>query len=198
MAKRRRKKKNEITLFTILSIPFKLLFCIIYIIVAPICTIINKLFGFIVSHMSKKDKKEKKRIRKRFKAKKYYRNGEIIDYDTLEGIEFEDFVADLLKRNGFARIKTTQASSDYGADIIAEADEIKYVFQCKNYSTPVGNSAVQEIFAAKAYYDADVAVVITNNFFTKNAVKLATKIGVELWDRDEVNYMVKVAMRNRG
>lgn len=197
MSKKRRKNKNEINLFTIVIFPFKLVFGIVYIIVAPICILADKLFKLVISFLFNRDKKDKKRKKKRFKAKRYYMNGEVIDYDYLDGFDFEEFVADLLKKNGFARVSVTQASSDFGVDIITKLDGEKYVIQCKNYSSPIGNSAVQEVFAGMAYYDADVAVVITNNYFTRNAIKLAEKIGVELWDRDELNRMVKVAMRKK-
>lgn len=196
MAKRKRKKKDEITLFTFISAPFKLIFCILYIIILPIVVVINKTFKFMMSLLFRKDKDGKKHKRKKFKAKKYYMNGEVIDYDALDGMDFEDFVADLIKRNGFNRVNLTQASSDYGVDIIAKYEGEKYVIQCKNYSTPVGNSAIQEVFAGMAYYDADAAAVVTNNYFTRNAIKMADKIGVELWDRDVLNRMIKSAMKD--
>ena len=39
----------------------------------------------------------------------------------------------------------TQGSHDYGGDIIAIKDQIKYVIQCKKYSSPVGIDAVQQV-----------------------------------------------------
>lgn len=34
------------------------------------------------------------------------------------------------------------------------------------------------------YYDANVGVVLTNRYFTRQAKELASKIGIVLWDRD--------------
>ena len=34
------------------------------------------------------------------------------------------------------------------------------------------------------YYKSDRAMVITNSFFTPNAINLAKKCNVELWDRN--------------
>jgi hypothetical protein len=48
------------------------------------------------------------------------------------------------------------------------------------YSTPVGNDAVQEVFAGMNYYECDHAVVVTNNSFTKSAIDLSEKLKVEL------------------
>lgn len=76
----------------------------------------------------------------------------------------------------------TQKSGDYGADVIAEKDGIKYVFQCKYYTTQVGIEAVQQIYAAKDFYSAHVAIVVTNSVFSKAAKVLARELGVVLWD----------------
>ena len=48
----------------------------------------------------------------------------------------------------------TPQSGDQGADLIIEKYGLKFVVQCKFYSNPVGNKAVQEVIAAKGFYDA--------------------------------------------
>lgn len=58
--------------------------------------------------------------------------------------------------------------------------------QCKLYSAPVGNKAVQEVHAGKAHYQCDVGVVATNSTFTKAAVELAETTDTLLWDREEL------------
>ena len=50
--------------------------------------------------------------------------------------------------------------------------------------SPVGNAAIQEALAGKVYYNCHVAVVLTNNYFTKAAKELGMKSGVVLWDRE--------------
>ena len=109
--------------------------------------------------------------------------------DIASGYEFELYVANLLKQNGFVNVGITGASGDYGADVIAEKDGLGYAVQCKFYSRPVGNKAVQEAHAAKQYYDCDEAVVVTNSTFTQNAVALAEATGTQLWGRDELYAM---------
>ena len=104
--------------------------------------------------------------------------------DITDGHDFELFIVNLLKNNGFKNIKTTPKTGDYGADIIAVADGEKYAIQCKLYSKSVGIKAVQEVFAAMQYYECQAAAVATNNRFSKNAVNLANSTGVQLWDRD--------------
>lgn len=110
---------------------------------------------------------------------------ELIYIDNLsDGWQFENYTASLLKKLGYYNVKVTSGSGDYGVDVLASKSGIKYAIQCKLYSNPVGNKAVQEIVSGKIYYNCDKAVVITNNYFTSAAQKLATATGVELWDRN--------------
>ena len=104
--------------------------------------------------------------------------------DEMEGREFEEFCAGLLENLGFTRIEFTGHSADQGTDLLAWKDDLSYALQCKRYEGHVGNKAVQEAFAGKTYYGCDVAVVITNSYFTPAAEKLAQTTGVLLWDRD--------------
>lgn len=40
--------------------------------------------------------------------------------DAMDGHEFEYFCAELLKENGFVNVEVTQASGDFGVDVLAE------------------------------------------------------------------------------
>lgn len=110
--------------------------------------------------------------------------------DDMDGREFELFIGDLLFRNGFENVNVTQSSRDFGVDIIAEKQNIKYAIQCKRYSRPVGLSAVQEVIASKSLHDCHIACVLTNNFFTPAAIELANKNLVILWDRNTLQNFI--------
>ena len=116
---------------------------------------------------------------------------EIIDIDGMDGHAFEYFCADLLARNGFENVSVTPGSGDQGIDIIAYRDDVKYGFQCKCYSSAIGNKAIQEVFAGKTYYQCHVGVVLTNNYFTNAAIDLAKHNGIVLWNRDKLLQMLK-------
>lgn len=90
-----------------------------------------------------------------------------------DGYDYEYRVAEYLRRRGYYGVSVTQASGDYGADVIARRGTKKYAVQCKYYSSPVGVAAVQEVVAAKAHYGCNAAMVVTNNMFTKAARDLA-------------------------
>ena len=106
--------------------------------------------------------------------------------DEMEGGEFEQYCAELLREHGFSEVEVTRGSGDYGVDVLAQREGITYAVQCKRYDGPVGVHAVQEVFAGKAYYDRMVGVVMTNQYFTSPAVEMAVKLQVLLWDRDYI------------
>lgn len=94
-------------------------------------------------------------------------------------IEFEEHCKTLLLNAGWKAL-TTSGSGDQGADVIAEVNNRRLVVQCKYYSQPVGNSAVQEVVAARLFYSAHLAAVVSNAPFTKSAQELAKKSNVTL------------------
>lgn len=113
--------------------------------------------------------------------------------DAMSGIDFENYCIAILQRIGYTNVHGTAASGDQGVDIVAEKDGIKYAIQCKRYTSKLDNTPVQEIFAGKQYYGCDVAVVLTNNYFTDGAQDLAGKTGVRLWNRTDLNRMIEQA-----
>ena len=113
------------------------------------------------------------------------------DYDYMTGEEFEEFCANILRGNGYTNVEVTKASGDHGIDVLATKDGLKYAIQCKRYSKPVGNKAVQEAYSGKDIYKADVAVVMSNMDFTPQAIEDARKLNVELWNRDKIYSLQK-------
>lgn len=102
--------------------------------------------------------------------------------DEMNGLEFENYLHYVFLNLGY-KVESTPYSVDFGADLIITKDNIKTVVQAKRHNNPVGVSGIQEILGAKGYYDANEALVVTNNRFTANARKLAKKNNVKLWDR---------------
>lgn len=124
---------------------------------------------------------------KKLKAKIDEQNMYHISFvDKLDGIEFEEYIKTLLEKLGYENVHTTPASNDYGADVIAEKDGIKYAIQCKNYKDTLGNKCVQEIYSGKEYYKCQVGIVLTNSYFTVNAISQAKNTGIILWDRNKL------------
>ena len=101
------------------------------------------------------------------------------DLDQISGADFEALSCDILVANGFEFAENTRREG------------ITYAIQCKRYDSPVGIDAVQQVYAGRAYYECHVAMVLTNQYFTGSARKLADKIGVVLWDRDMLEELLQ-------
>lgn len=128
------------------------------------------------------------------KRKKSYerlmRTTKIRDIDEMDGYVFEEFLAYLFSDLGYESL-ATQRSNDFGADVMLQHDEGKIVIQAKRYQDKVGLKAVQEIYAAQAFYKADEAWVITNNYYTQTAKQLAEACEVELLNRDDLIHLMQ-------
>ena len=116
----------------------------------------------------------------------------ITEVDGMKGHDFERYVAELLEMSGFSKVKVTKGSGDFGIDVTAVLDKDRYAIQCKRSESKIGIKAVQEAFLGKEHYKADVAVVITNNYFTKQAYE-AAEGKVALWDRERLGNLIKKA-----
>ncbi len=90
----------------------------------------------------------------------------------------------LFEQKGY-RVTVTKYN-DQGADLIIEQYGERTVVQAKRRKGNIGNSAIQEVFAAKHFYNASNALVVTVTDFTKPAKKLAEKLKVELWGRQRL------------
>ena len=117
------------------------------------------------------------------------RKAGIAQVDQMTGEEFERFLGELFKRRGF-KVSYTATSGDYGADLILKDGKEIIAVQAKRYSSSVGVKAVQEIIGAVKMYNATEAWVVTNSYYTKQAVKLASINDVYLIDRKELINMI--------
>lgn len=104
-----------------------------------------------------------------------------------EGIDFEYWCARQLEKQGW-RANVSKASGDQGVDIEAWRGEFCVAVQCKRYNQPIGNKAVQEVFAGKQHRNANAAAIIGTGGFTKSAIELATATNVKLFDAEEIGF----------
>lgn len=113
------------------------------------------------------------------------RNSGIAEIDKMDGIHFEYYLKELFINQGY-KVEVTSASGDFGADLILKKDNNKIVVQAKRFSKSVGVKAIQEVKASQNYYNANESWVVTNNYFTAPAEKLASSNNVILVDREEL------------
>ncbi|WP_019906140.1 restriction endonuclease [Methylobacterium sp. 77] len=113
-----------------------------------------------------------------------------------DGIAYERFCAEALREAGWSA-RPTKASGDQGADVVAERAGTRLVLQCKRYTKPVGNAAVQEVAAAARYWQADMAAVVSNAGFTPAARRLSGATGVLLLHHDALRQLSPVRKSKR-
>lgn len=129
-------------------------------------------------------------IQRKF-IKNYLSSISLDSIDNLSGNEFEEMLYYLLLSHGL-KVTKTKKSHDYGADLIIHNKDKIIVIQCKLYTKhAVGNSAVQEIYTATNYYNANIGIIATNSHFSKSAITLAEKSGIILWNREYLSNLLK-------
>lgn len=126
----------------------------------------------------------------RFRVKSKYLNSGMKEVDTMSGTEFENFLLAHFEKLGY-KGNTTQASNDFGADLVLKKEGDIIVIQAKRHKGKIGIKAVQEVSGAINFYGAMKGIVVTNNYFTPSAVKLAAASKIELWDRNILSAMMK-------
>jgi HJR/Mrr/RecB family endonuclease len=113
----------------------------------------------------------------------------LTDVDVMDGLEFEAYVADLLRRHGYQHVSLTEPS-DYGVDIIAERNGERWGIQAKRYTGRVGDFAVKQVVAALKVYHCSKAMVVTNSTYTSRAIKIGKSNGCVLIDRVELARLI--------
>lgn len=113
--------------------------------------------------------------------------------------EFEKLCAEALLLNGFEQSGVTPGSGDYGVDIIAIKDGLRWAIQCKRYTPPrrVGEDVVHTLVRGANIWKCQRAAILTTTTFTPQARYIAPQVGVELWPRIQLYYMLNRALKGR-
>lgn len=101
--------------------------------------------------------------------------------EKLSPSAFERLVQRILRETGFAQVEVTGRTGDGGIDGrgIARINGIlsfRVVFQCKRYQGGVSSSAIRD-FRGAMQGRADKGLFITTGYFTRDAVREATRDG---------------------
>lgn len=130
------------------------------------------------------------KVYKQNKKKERYLTSGMADIDQMSGEEFEELLKYHFQEQGY-KAQLTPKSHDYGADLVLKNGYGEtIVVQAKRYGSIVGIKAIQEVIGARSYYNAQRAIVFTNNYFSNSAEQLAETSGVELYDRSELTQFI--------
>ncbi len=105
---------------------------------------------------------------------------------ALPGPAYEQRCASILRGRGWD-VRVTAASGDQGCDLLASSSANLVAIQCKSYAQPVGNAAVQEVYAARAHYGASAAAVVTEAGYTPSAQALARSTETMLLSSEQLS-----------
>jgi HJR/Mrr/RecB family endonuclease len=119
------------------------------------------------------------------RQKRKLRALELIDTEYMDGLAFEKYVAELLKGQGFSKVTLTERY-DYGIDIIALKDGVRWGVQVKRHSNMVKAEAVRQVVTALNKYNCQRAMVVTNSTFSRPARVLAESNNCVLIGKDEL------------
>jgi HJR/Mrr/RecB family endonuclease len=89
-----------------------------------------------------------------------------------------------LERQGYRNVHNIRGSGDFGVDVIADKDGVRYAIQVKRYRGKVSRRAVSDAVAGKYQFKCDAAMVVTNSYYTAGAQELAASADCFLIDRD--------------
>ena len=95
---------------------------------------------------------------------------------------FEFLAGEYLKQEGY-QTEVTPGVADWGVDVFAEKDGIKYVVQAKMYGdckTKINRSMMMELYGVMHYFDRQRAILIYNGGIMPDAVKVAEKLGIQM------------------
>ncbi|MGW6906920.1 restriction endonuclease [Streptomyces sp. NPDC054940] len=107
--------------------------------------------------------------------------GVMATMDAMNGREFEEHIAGLLRRDGCTNV-VVQGSRDRGVDITAlTADGRRLAVQCKRFAPhlSITSPELQKfVGAAKVLYGSEVALFVATCPFTRDALNIATEGGI--------------------
>ena len=96
--------------------------------------------------------------------------------------KFEFLAGEYLKQEGF-EIEVTKGVADWGVDVFAVKNGLKYAVQAKMYGdckTKINRRMMMELYGVMRYFDCQGAMMIYNGQMMPDAVKVAEKLDIQL------------------
>jgi restriction system protein len=114
-----------------------------------------------------------------------------IALDTLNGYQFQEFVANLFRQLGFRDVKVGPPGADEGIDIEMEQTTdigtVRYIVECKHHPNgTIGRPVIQKLHSEIVTKGRNKGLVVTSGRFSGEAVAYAETVGVELVDEGKL------------
>ncbi len=118
---------------------------------------------------------------------------EFKNIDNLSPSDFEIFVRDIFLAAGWSEAVITKVGKEYrygdgGVDIFAYKRKRKFAIEVKqrNISSTVDVKALNQLVTGAKLANTNRMILVTNSYFTSEVTIRALRLGVELFDRDEL------------
>lgn len=122
-----------------------------------------------------------------------------IEFTAMDGYEFEDYISGLFRRLGF-EVEATNYSNDGGIDLVATYNQPvfsgKYIIQCKNWTGPVGQPEVRDLYGVVMDQRANKGILITPSDYTQQAYDFANGKNIELINGSILSGLLKTDSEN--
>ena len=97
---------------------------------------------------------------------------------------FVNYIADLLRENGFESVAIPKDNNNV---VLSTRGEVWFFIQCIYSEDPVETVSVQRVLRNMLIYKRDVAIVLTNNTFTSEAIHFGKLHNLILWDEKQID-----------
>lgn len=120
-----------------------------------------------------------------------------ISLETMDGYQFQKFVANLFKQLGFVNVEVGPPTADGGIDISMEQrtdmGSVHYTVECKHHpERSIGRPVVQKLHSAIMHTPVlDKGIIVTSGHFSSQAIKYAEEVGIELIDVEKLKKLGK-------
>ena len=113
--------------------------------------------------------------------------------------DFEYYVAETFRRQGYSVERTGDPAGDGGVDVILRKDGMITLAQCKHWKAwKVGVRPIRELLGVVTSHGAQNGVLVTSGRFTREAVDFARANRLRLIDGDELRSMIDAIQAQRA
>jgi restriction system protein len=142
------------------------LFALILVLIFVFTGIMSLIVNFI--------KKEKKVANKDRREDLFERQTSLPDISALTWKEFEKFIGEAYRRQGYEVEERGGSGADEGIDLILRKKGEKVLVQCKHWQAyQVGVNIVRELYGVVAAEGATKGIIVTTGYFTRDAENFA-------------------------
>lgn len=123
-------------------------------------------------------------VSRKRKSRERFRRLTLERFMKMDPREFERVVADMLRAMGYKDVRVVGGSGDRAVDILARYGKDTVAVQCKRYTGKKVTSPEIQMFIGMMLteYRVRKGIYITTSSFTQDAMELAERHGIELWD----------------